>query len=228
MRWQVTSLVMLAWLAPMANAAAQGTWREVTAILTTLAFDPEKLFETEGDRITVAYGGADMNGPVFALAVQHGCLSHEARSPACGSRVTARMVRAPDAGSDRPRARGALLQQRLRDRQATTASQIAENLGPAGVQWLEADLGQCPAAAAILARSNDAEWVPKELYDREKADVVIVTHADSVKVSFRSAFQRSSHQGYVAAGSPAQWAVDLSEALEPCWRPATAVPPWLR
>lgn len=229
MRWQIISLIVIAWLAPAANAVAQSSWREITSILTTLAFNPDKLFETEGDRITIAYGGADTNGPVYALAVQPGCLPHETRGPACASRLTARMVRAPaPADLVRTRQRGALLQQRLRDRQATSADQIAQALAPAGVEWLEADLNQCPAATAVLARSNDAEWVPKELYDREKADVLIVTPADSVKVSFKAGYRRSSYDGYVADGSPASWAVDLSEALGPCWRPATAVAPWLR
>ena len=81
-----------------------------------LAFDPNRYFVSEyGDEqvieeiITIAYTGDDYAWPVYSIAIAEGCLEGEGNGPACGARLTARMVRAPaPPDMTRPRHRGAI------------------------------------------------------------------------------------------------------------------------
>lgn len=125
--------------------------------------------------------------------------------------------------------RGFALMQHVLGADADTREQLAATLDKAGLEWMEADLANCPAATKLIQQSGKIGWVPVEVYSPNPDEPRgIVLHADMLQVTFASFARRSSYHGYAAEGSPASWAVELGEALETCWRPSTATRPWRR
>lgn len=246
---RLTALALaLALLAPVvlgAPAAAQEDEQEarfearleIRDVVQPMAFDPSKFFPSpyveDSSIIRITYTGNDYAWPVYAIAVADGCVDAEnPRQDACASRLRARMVRSPAlADLTRPRQRGLHLLNQLADRRATSPEDIRRALDSVGVEWLEADFRTCPGATEALRRSKDITWAPDEiarLADERSGDepLLMVIHADKVRVEFEQFLRLSTYYGYVADGSPAAWAVELEETLEPCWRPATVPPPW--
>lgn len=205
----------------------------VSERVNVLAFDPTRFFREEDghDRsmIRIAYTGDDYAWPVYSIAVMAGCLPGEARSPACGDRLTARMVRAPAPPDlDRPRQRGSALVAGLVERGEVSRSGLRNGLTSAGVEWLEADGRSCPDFVDKLGASADLQWTPREVsHPDSSGEIRIVVHADIVSVTFDKFARRSTYEGYIAEGSPAAWAVELAAVLETCWKPAPAPAPWL-
>jgi hypothetical protein len=209
--------------------------RKVREILAELAFDPTKFIDSGGDYVTITYRGDDYRWPVYAIGIQADCPTMATYTPGCASRLKAYMVRAPGPPDmTRPRQRGAFLAENLVARHAITAGRIAKVLAAEKVEWLEADFTACSAADEVLGRARNANWIQGldkrrgEPDDKGMVEDVIILHADTVQVTFNAWLQKSTYDGYIADGSPAEWAVELAEALEPCWRPATSTPPWLR
>lgn len=205
------------------------TWAQIRNQVAAIAFDPRRFFagsRGQFDKLTVTYTGDDRGWPVYSIAVREGCFSTPVRGQRCFARL-ARMVRAPaPPGTLRPRQRGSFLIQRLAERGAIS---ISAALDGAGLEWMESDLDQCPAADAVLRSAGQIEWVARQTYAPRPGELPnIVLHADNVEVTFHSFARRATYSGYVAEGSPASWAVRFAEALEPCWRPATAPAPWRR
>lgn len=180
--------------------------------------------------IRIAYTGDDYAWPVYSIAISEGCFEGETSSRECGSRLTARMVRSPaPPDMTRTRQRGSHLVRGLVERRATSRSSIRSNLRALGIEWLEADLRACPGVSSLLARSARLLWVPEEVSNPGPRDEIrLVLHADIVQVVFEQYARRATYDGYMSEGSPAAWAVELAEALEPCWRPARVTPPWGR
>jgi hypothetical protein len=197
--------------------------------VAALAFDPNKLFDGRAggtDVVTVAYAGDDFGWPVFSMAIRRSCLEREKMGPHCTWRRVARMVRSP-APPDlrRPRQRGSLLMARMLRSDGPTRL----GLDRAGLEWVEADLDSCPGAIPKFQEGRSATWVPADVFASGRPPMhAPVMHADNVKVVFADSSRRSTYNGYVAPGSPAQWAVELAATLDRCWRPLTAVPPWQR
>ncbi|KQY89864.1 hypothetical protein [Brevundimonas sp. Root1423] len=210
--------------------------RDVREIVQRLAFDPGTFFPSPHIKdhavVRIAYTGDDYAWPVYAIAVAEGCVDGEnIPRDHCASRLRARMVRAPavDAPSS-PRHRGSRLIARLMEDGSTSPAQIQASLQGMGVEWVEADLRDCPGAVQALARSADATWVPEAIANPRPGDELsgMVLHADIVQVEFKQYARLASYQGWIAEGSPAAWAVEFASALEPCWRPASVQAPWLR
>lgn len=180
--------------------------------------------------IRIVYTGDDWAWPVYSIAIAEGCLEAETFSPACTSRLTARMVRSPaPEDMQRPRERGLNLVKQLVDRRATSRSAIRASLGTLGAEWMEADLRACPGIGDVLERAAELDWVPRDIRNPgPEEEIEIVIHADSVKVDFVRYNRRSTYDGYIANGSPAEWAVELEKVLEPCWKPAQIMAPWMR
>ncbi len=231
------ALLVLCCLAEVASAQARThpkRFGDVREMVHALAFDPTKFFRNEhvGDpsMIRIAYTGDDYAWPVYSIAIAEGCLEEETPSNECRSRVTARMVRAPAPPKmTRPRQRGSHLVQQLVEREATSRSSIKSYLGSLGVEWMEADLAACPGIGSILARSAELAWVPDEISNPgPREEITLPLHADNVQIVFDQYARRSTYDGFISEGSPASWAVQLSVALEPCWRPARIEPPWHR
>jgi hypothetical protein len=237
LRSLLCSLLLSGLIAAPAHGQAKPPLEDFARVrdeVRALAFDPATYFPSrfirDGAMIRIAYTGDDYAWPVYSLAVAKGCLDEEPRSKDCLSRLTARMVRAPaPADLQRPRQRGAHMVRELARRQAASPSSMPSHLSALKVEWLEADLRSCPGATSLLARSADLSWVPKEISNPDASDLVSpVLHADMVEVVFERYARRSTWRGYIAGNSPAAWAVELAETLEPCWKPARTAPPWRR
>lgn len=204
----------------------------VREAVRVLAFDPGKYFSSQftGDpsMIRIAYTGDDWDWPVYSIAISQGCLEHEEWSPACRSRVTARMVRGVSPPNMmRQRERGWHLVHRLIERGATAPESIRLQLGPSLVEWLEADLASCPGIIEFMGGSATLTWVPEEISDpRPRDDFAIWVHADIVTIVFDHSRVEATYEGPLLGGSPSAWAHELAERIEPCWRPAAASPPW--
>lgn len=227
-------LLLLGCIATAADAQAitsPEVLGRVRETVRALAFDPTKYFHDEdiGDPsiIRIVYTGDDFAWPVYSLAVSEGCLEGETPSRECGSRLTARMDRSPaPPDMTRPRQRGSHLVRGLVQRRATSRSAVRSNLRVMGVEWLEADLRACPGVSSLLARSAQLSWVPEEVSNPgPREEIRLVLHADIVQVVFDQYARRATYEGYTSQNSPAAWAVELAEALEPCWRPARIRPP---
>lgn len=205
----------------------------VLKLVNQIAFDPTLFFyekEWDASNIRIAYTGDDYFWPVYSIAIAEGCGSAPRPPQGCGGRLTARMVSAPTTPDMYlPWQRGKRLVEALVKRDATDRAKIARLLPKLGVKWMETDFHSCPGATAILAKSASLNWVPEELSAHRKRDTFnIVAHADKVEVSFEWMVRTSTYRGYVAENSPAAWAVELAEALEPCWKPGTTTPPWYK
>lgn len=211
---------------------------ELREPVRALAFDPARFFTTSEGRdrssVRILYTGDDYGWPVYTISIAAGCRGDEELSPeACATRLAARMVRAPaPPGMDRPRQRGTYLLGQLAQRGATTPPRIATALSEVGTEWLEADLRTCEGALAVLRRADEADWTPNSFINLDRPPTAVeylaglTMHADMVQVEFQQNFRRSTYRGEVAEGTPAGWADALATAIEPCWRPASAPPPW--
>lgn len=202
--------------------------------IRSLAFDPANFFvggSGQPPSITIRYSGDDVSWPVYAIAVEFGCILNEFGRRDCIGPV-ARIVRAPavDKGA-RIRRRGSQLTLRVHERGAFTDEQIKAELERQGIEWMQADLRSCSSAAPVMARAGAIRWAPQSIINEaqgKSGDLSIVLHADTVEVTFNKYLQTATYRGYIAEASPAAWAVELAKGLEPCWRPATAKVPWRR
>lgn len=216
-------------------AQAQGQQvAETREAVRQIAFDPSRYFPSlyvrDSSIIRISYTGDDYRWPVYSIAVSFGCIDGEkARDHDCGSRLRARMVRAPAApGLARLRQRGAHLIEQVVRRGAVSPGQISAALDALGPEWLEADLQTCPNAVDVLEQSREAAWAPDEVAAplSGSREVELVLHADIVRVELQQYARRTTYEGWLADGSPGAWAERLSAVLEPCWRPAAAPTPW--
>lgn len=208
---------------------------DVRALVQQIAFDPATYFPSPYIRdrsvVRITYTGDDYGWPVYAIAIAEGCVDGETvPRNNCASRLRARMVRAPGAlGASRPRQAGSQLVSRVKEAGATSAEEVRHALRGAGLEWLEADVRECPDALAVLSRSAEAVWVPDAVANPTSGDEMsgLVMHADIVRVEFQQYARLTTYHGWLADRSPAAWAVELASVLEQCWRPMPIDPPWL-
>ena len=235
-RFLVPSIALVATLWLEGSAVAQSDFEgrvKLAGQVRELAFNPESFFRDEYNSqpvVTVTYTGDDYAWPVYSIAVFEGCHDDEPRVDACRSALRARMVRSPSAPDmRRPRERGGRLVWKLYEEGKTSRMALRSALTRAGVEWKEADIRRCPSAMKVMEKSANLNWVPTEISNpTPKDEISIVLHADIVEVTFRQYGRTSIYSGYIADGSPAAWAEDFAESLEPCWANATTPPPWQR
>jgi hypothetical protein len=223
----IAAALVIGLIAPSAGQDAQPTYdfRERTR---ALAFDPARFFpERFEPAMSVRYLGDDYGYPVYAIAVRKGCTDAdqgEARRT-CGERLIARMVRSPYEGEPpRPRARGQQLFDNIAQSQPQSDQALLRLLDSAGLEWLEADIHECPAAMAHLATGRDLKFSPAIKQTGQPGAIVL--HADKVSFEVGDYLMRSRYEGWLKPGSPGAWANDLAVSLETCWRPSTALVPW--
>lgn len=207
----------------------------LTAMARQLAFDPARFFPDAYVRplIAIRYTGDDYGYPVYSIAVQRGCRESdvgEARKT-CGENFVARMVRAPDfppvdGEPARPRWRGAAVFKHLHDRDPATEADVRAGLDSYGLEWLEADITQCPAALAQAQAGRGISFFADPVLPAF-GEQSIVLHADKIEVVVGGYLTRSRYYGFAKPGSPGDWAVRFAASLETCWKPATATAPWL-
>lgn len=199
---------------------------DVRRDVTDLAFDPARFFDAGPDLVRMAYRGDDHGWPVWSIAIRTGCLPGAPRE-GCGERRLARMVRARlPQGAERPRQRGVALVTDITGRKPADAAAVAAALDTAGVEWLEADLATCPGALEALAGAGNTRWVPDGIAPAPGQDIAIVLHADRIRVEFPDHLRAATYDGWIAPGSPAEWANRFARLIEPCWKTAAAPPPW--
>lgn len=194
----------------------------------TLAFNPARLFpEQSQPALSVRYLGDDYGYPVYTIAVRSGCTDSdkgEARRT-CGERLIARMVRSPFKGdAPRLRARGQLLFAAIAQAQPQNDNELLRLLDGAGLEWLEADVRNCPTAMAHLATVRDLSFTTTTAPFGQLDEIVL--HADTVTLEIGSYLMRSRYQGRLKPGSPGAWANSFAASLETCWKPAAALVPW--
>jgi hypothetical protein len=223
----VAAALVLGVIAPSAAQDVQPSYdfRERTR---ALAFDPARFFpERLKPALSVRYLGDDYGYPVYAIAVCKGCTDvdqGEARRT-CGERLTARMVRSPFEGEpQRARARGQRLFATIAPSQPQNDDALLGLLDNAGLEWLEADIRECPSAMAHLATGRDLRFSPA--LDETGQPGEIVLHADKVSFEIGNHIMRSRYDGWLKPGSPGAWANDFAASLEPCWKPSAAPLPW--
>jgi hypothetical protein len=225
-------------LASLAPANAREPAMETETLRSTarqLAFDPVRFFPDAYVRplIAIRYTGDDYGYPVYSVAVYSGCREGdvgEARKT-CGKNFVARMVRAPalpsvDGEPARLRWRGAAVFKHLYDRDPATEAEVRAGLDSYGLEWLEADITQCPAAL-VEAQAGSAIAFFAEPVLPAVREQSIVLHADKIELVVGGYLTRSRYYGFAKRGSPGAWAVKFAESLEDCWTPASATAPWL-
>lgn len=200
-----------------------------------LAFDPARFFPDAivEPIITIRYTGDDYGFPVYSIAVAKGCTSLEVSTEreSCGSRIVARMVRAPDPapkGSEPTRRRGigAAVFNHIHERNPGNEKELREAIQSYGLEWLEADIRQCPAAIKHLESARRISFFAEPAFP-DPSSTSIVLHADKIDFAFGEYNTRSRYVGYAKRGNPGEWADQFAASLEGCWKPAEAMAPWL-
>ncbi len=199
-------------------------FRERTRVL---AFDPGRFFpERSEPAMSVRYLGDDYAYPVYTIAIRKGCALDDKREArrTCGERLTARMLRSSFQGiPPRPRARGQRLFGAIAKAPPQSDEALLQLLDGADLEWLEADVRQCPTAMAHLATGRDLQFSP--IIDQsEPAEIVL--HADKITFEVSDYLVKSRYEGWLKPGSPGVWANDFAASLETCWKPSTAMVPW--
>lgn len=218
----------LTWPAAAQDASPAFDYAERTR---ALAFDPARFFaEHRPPVMSIRYMGDDYDYPVYAVAVRRGCTAADQGEGrrTCGGRLTARMVRAPYEGEPpRPRTRGQMLFATLAKAQPKGDEALLGLLDAAGLEWLEADVGECPGAMAHLATGQDLTFSPTlDQIGQPDPWGEIVLHADKVTFETGDYLMRSRYEGWLKPGSAGAWANALAASLEPCWHPSAAAVPW--
>jgi hypothetical protein len=223
----ITAALALGLISPSAaeNAPPDYDFRERTR---ALAFDPALFFPKPSQpAMSVRYMGDDYGFPVYAIAVNGGCIAAdqgEARQT-CSQRLRARMVRSPFRGvSPRPRARGQRLFARIGQSKPQNDDALRLLLDNGGLEWLEADVVRCPAAMAHLATGRNLKFSPS--MDQIGQPQEIGLHADKITFEVGGYLAKSRYEGWPKPGTPGAWANDFVASLERCWKPATAPAPW--
>lgn len=216
-------------LALAAPAFAQEAPRyDVAERTRAFAFDPARFFAERPDpAIAIRYVGDDRSVPVYAIAVRRGCIDSdrgEARLE-CGQRLIARMVRAPFPGTPRrPRERGYRLIRTLEQSRPDNDDALRRGLDGAGLEWMEADVRQCPKAMAQLATMGELRFATGIDFDRRLPEIVL--HADIIRFEVGDYLLRASYEGWLKPSTAGAWANAFADSLEGCWKPATAPVPW--
>ncbi|KQM63156.1 MULTISPECIES: hypothetical protein [unclassified Sphingomonas] len=216
-------------LAPAAPAPAQAPpGYDVAERTRALAFDPGRFFvERPQPAMAIRYLGDDYAMPVYAIAVRKGCVDTDDGDArlTCGQRLIARMVRAPFSGTPRrPRERGYRLIGTLARAHPDSDDALRQGLDAAGLDWVEADVRQCPKAMAQLATLPDQRFAAGIDFDRRLSEIVL--HADTIRFDLDDFHLRARYEGWLKPGTAGVWADGFAASLEGCWKPATAPPPW--
>ncbi len=209
---------------------------DVTERIHQIAFNPH-LFFTGGrgvspDYLTIQYEGNDYQYPVYSIAIaKRFFAASENEDPRT---LVARMLRPKWLGEgvspERPRWRGMALIDELSEAGVDSDVALRDAMDAAAVEWLEADVETCVSAQTWLVENPDAGWLQPELTPAKiEESITIRLHADKVRVRFKPEFlKEQEYFGYLADGSPANWADELAQSLEPCWEPLDDAKPWHR
>lgn len=207
--------------------------KDVREWVRQTAFDPLTYFPSSDsiDHSTVRIifqGSYGWHG--YSIAIAPHCIAGETiPADACLGKLRARMVRAPQpASSDIHGVYGSGLIATMVGAGVRDEEDVREVLRSIDLEWLEADLRTCSGAVDMLARSADADWVPRSVSHPDADDwpPAIVLHPDNIVVEIQEYARLTRYSGWSAEGSPAVWARQMADVLEPCWIPSAAPTPW--
>jgi hypothetical protein len=222
----IAATIAISLVAPLSaqESASDYDFRERIRVL---AFDPDRFFPERAEpAMSVRYLGDDYAYPVYSIAVLKGCTRHDQGEAgrSCRERLIARMVRPSFQGiPPRPRARGQRLFGTIGKAAPQSDEALLQLLDRANLEWLEADIRQCPAAMAHLAKGRDLQFSP--IIDQsEPAEIVL--HADKIMFEVSDYLVNSRYEGWLKPGSPGVWANDFAASLETCWKSSKAMVPW--
>ncbi|HRE45380.1 MAG TPA: hypothetical protein PKY87_15605 [Terricaulis sp.] len=101
------------------------------------------------------------------------------------------------------------------------------------LEWREAELNACPGAIDVFSQLESAHWVAPEMLrwpDLPPGSTIVAHprfHHPIVDITISYSGRGTTRfSGYLDEGGPGGWAHYLAAALEPCWRPTQAPPPW--
>ncbi|VVT18421.1 hypothetical protein [Erythrobacter sp. EC-HK427] len=197
-----------------------------------LAFDPQRFFpERPEPWMEIVYSGDDYGYPVYSIGILLGCTSEdvgEARR-GCGSRMIARMVRAPFNGEPpRPRNRGQALFGFLYESGVSDDASLREALGRYRLEWLETDVSECGPAMAMMEANPALSFFALPLVPRDPLSGIAL-HTDKIRFVHRDSYLfESTYYGALWEDSPGAWADEFAQSLEACWQPSESTPPWER
>lgn len=135
------------------------------------------------------------------------------------------MIRAPFPGTPRrPRERGYRLIGTLEQARPDSDDALRRGLDDAGLEWVEADVRQCPKAVTQLATMGELRFATGIDFDRRLSEIVL--HADTIRFELGDYLLRASYEGWLKPGTAGAWADAFAESLEGCWKPTTAPVPW--
>lgn len=189
-----------------------------------IAFDPVRFFPSPARPvISVRYMGY-AGYPVYAVAVHGGCLVTDKKA-GCSGLLRARMVRSPYAGKPpRTRNRGHRLYARIAQAKPMNDKALRSLFDKGELEWLEADVQNCPTAMAHLATGRDLRFSNrlKDIRNLQEPGF----HSDYMIVEVGSGSEMSRYEGWPKPGTPGEWANEFTTSLETCWKPAAALAPW--
>ncbi len=206
----------------------------VTSLIRETAFDTTLFFRShhwDRSNIGVLYTGDDYGWPVYAFAIAPGCMNENEPVAICHLGMSARMLRVVYSDDQRPRNAAARLVRQMADAGADTPEKLRDAMDNVELQWLEANLLTCPGALEQLKRAEEVAWVPAEVLvppDINGQVPPLVLHADKVTVTFRKKLWNATFSGWTGDSSPAKWAVEMAQTLEPCWQSSSSPVPWRR
>ena len=206
--------------------------REPGQVVLHAAFDPDRSFE--GDMVansddelilTASASARDDYAPAYSLAIAYRCVATEKPGQRrCG--YTARMLRT---GSTAEARRSRSLELVAQARTAESASTMRNTLDETPLQWLEADVEACPNGIFAMDSVRVADWRPDIHYALQAVqDREIILHPASIRVRMSGSYTTSTYEGWVLAPGVPAAVRELTDTLEPCWKPATSPRPWNR
>ena len=219
--------------------------------LTDMAFDPLTYFPSDEYRdyptIRILYTAHDYRWPVYAIAVFEGCIYAEGEAKtlesknACRSNFRARVVRLKDA--DNPDTKRRYVARDFIDslvaNGASSRSAIRSRLNKSDIEWLEADLNECPSASQALSMLKGRDWMPSfassltmQRYvlgvKRDDGMLEISGHGDDIDTTISSGGEFFRYIGYAEENTPSEWAEQFYSSLTTCLQPAVVPAPWNR
>jgi hypothetical protein len=196
------------------------------------AFDPERAFagdlrESSDDEfiLTVWAAARDNYAPSYSLAIVYRCIPPTPEKDwECG--YFARTLRVSPDGED---SFGQSLALYANAHEAASASGMRLYLDRADLEWLEADVIECPNGIFAMDSIRVADWNPDIHYKLQAMeDRSLILHPAEIRVTMFGSYTRSTYAGWVLADGVPAAVSKLVETLEPCWKPGTSPLPWRR
>ena len=165
------------------------------------------------------------------MAIIRDCVGADPNNPAskCTWVWRARMVNAPaQHRGELPRMRASRLVARIKSTlDKAPRTPVLSVLKRESPTWVETDSRACPNLAKAVQHAKNLVWTPAEFHIGPEMQMRTgVMHGDIAKLTFAGKTHKASYRGWTSGITPSAWAATLAQAFDPCWREASAPPPW--